>query len=62
MEFCLYFYKDENRENRPFMYSEGTIEYSDLFDKELIRKIHKDFPQTVDNLYVFINGTEFKIA
>lgn len=57
-ELVIYFHKDRDGNNIPFMFGTGL---SLLFDKKDWEKINNDFPETINNLYALVQGVVFKL-
>lgn len=60
---ALYFIKDTKGNRIPFMFSETSLSvlFEDITDETWVQKIQKDFPFSKGNLFVMVNGMEFKI-
>lgn len=60
---AMYFYK-ENNKNIPTGHFSEASNYRALFDinnDPWLRNLQKDYPQIKDNLFVMIDGKEFKV-
>lgn len=59
----LYFYVDEKRNKVPVLVSSGTKSsvYSNLVDKEEIKRIAHGLPESHQGLYALVDGEVFKL-
>lgn len=59
----IYFIKDEVGNRIPFMFSETSrsLLLEEITDTDWVQKIQKDFPFSKGNLFVMVDGVEFKI-
>lgn len=60
---AMYFYK-ENNQNIPLGYYSESSDYRNLFNVKndsWFIELQKDYPEIKDNLFVMIDGTEFKV-
>ncbi|UBH14883.1 hypothetical protein [Macrococcus armenti] len=57
----IYYYLDKEGNRRPIDYRiNDGFDYS--FNEQTIKEINDYFPETMNNLYVIIDGIEFKLA
>lgn len=57
----IYYYLDQEGNRRPIDYHiNDGFDYS--FNEQTIKEINEWLPETIKNLYVIIDGFEFKLA
>lgn len=57
----IYYYLDQEGNRRPIDYRiDNGFDY--MIDEETINQINELFPETTNNLYVIIDGFEFRLA
>lgn len=59
---CIYFYKNELGEKIPILSAESTnLRSLVLLSEENKKAIITDFPECNNNLFILVDGTEFKL-
>lgn len=56
----IYYYYDEDNNRRP-LGADDQKQLNFLLDKKWIEHIKQEFPITINNLYMQVDGNEFKL-